>query len=129
MTTQTYSAAYDITSQHICDQIITAIEGGINYWCAGAILVRPDKSTLAETPWYSDPKLYEQDFLIKVALHEPHEDDKIDYELTPDAIRKGLAVLAEKYKWRINEIVTEDGDAETGDVFLQCCLFGEIVYG
>jgi hypothetical protein len=42
---------------------------------------------------------------------------------------KGLQVMAEKYPVHFNNFDSDNFDAETGDVFLQCSLFGEIVYG
>jgi hypothetical protein len=44
------------------------------------------------------------------------------------AIKSGLKVMAEKYPHHWQDFVSENDDAITGDVFLQCCLFGEIVY-
>jgi len=37
--------------------------------------------------------------------------------------------MAEKYPRHFHNFLEENDDAETGDVFIQCCLFGEIVYG
>ena len=62
--------------------------------------------------------------MIRVETHE--DGDKF---LTPDKILSGLQHLADNYLWRIEEIIKETGDAETGDVFIQACLFGDIVYG
>jgi hypothetical protein len=55
-------------------------------------------------------------------------DDK-DYILDAAAIKKGSAVMAEKYPRHYADALTENDDACTGDVFLQCCLFGELVFG
>lgn len=41
----------------------------------------------------------------------------------------GLKVFAEKYKHHFAAWVAENDDATTGDVYLQCCCFGEVVYG
>lgn len=43
-------------------------------------------------------------------------------------IKKGLQVFAEKYPAHFADLVNDKTDAITGDVFLQCCVFGEIVY-
>jgi hypothetical protein len=45
------------------------------------------------------------------------------------AVIRGLEVLAQKYPERMAEIINDEDDAETADVFLQVCLFGEILYG
>ena len=43
-------------------------------------------------------------------------------------IKKGLKVMANKYPKHFANFIAEDYDAITGDVFLQCCLFGEVIY-
>lgn len=41
--------------------------------------------------------------------------------------------LAERYHFddfsSFAEILDDNADANTGDVFLQCCLFGDVIYG
>lgn len=58
-------------------------------------------------------------------------DDKIDkwYTLDRDACERGLGIMATEHLNHWANFITENDDAETGDVFLQLCLFGEIVYG
>jgi hypothetical protein len=52
------------------------------------------------------------------------------FTLNLETIAKGLQTLADKYNWHFAALLSESNcDAETGDAFLQCCLFGEIVYG
>jgi hypothetical protein len=121
---ESYIVTTDLSCERIADQVITFVEGGGTYWCRDFILESSDH-TPVEKPWYSDPKLYDQTFLIRV---RPHDDKKV-YQLTPNEIRKGLKVLGEKYPSRVAEILEENGDAETADLFIQCCVFGEVVYG
>jgi hypothetical protein len=45
------------------------------------------------------------------------------------AVRRGLQVMAEKYPRHFSDIVSGDDDATTADVFVQCCVLGEVVYG
>lgn len=118
---QTYTVTFTTTlpTEILADLMVTAFEGGISYWCAWAELVR---GTTIERPWYSDPKLYEQDFEIK--LHDAEEPDT--WTLTPDAIKRGLSLLDTETLLRITE---ENYDADDADTFIQKCLFGEVVYG
>ena len=37
--------------------------------------------------------------------------------------------MANKHKWHFDAMVSENGDAITADVFLQCCALKELVYG
>jgi hypothetical protein len=47
------------------------------------------------------------------------------------AIERGKELLAtdERYSHHYADVLNENDDADTGDVFLQLCLFGEVVYG
>jgi len=46
-----------------------------------------------------------------------------------EAMERGLVLMAEKYPHHFANWLTEADDAETGDVFLQLALFGELVFG
>jgi hypothetical protein len=120
----TYTAKTTVSSQMIADQIVTAIEGGIGYWCENWSIKTPTTTAQFERPAYSDPKLYEGDFKL---VFKPYEDEP--KELTPETIQKGLDFMAEKYPDHFGDMMAENGDASTADVFLQACLFQEIVYG
>lgn len=47
----------------------------------------------------------------------------------PDGVGRGLQVMAEKYPRHFGNLISDNDDAETGDVLLQCSVLGEIVYG
>lgn len=61
------------------------------------------------------------------------EGDKINgakkWVLDREAIERGLEVMREKVPYQYGQFMAENDDADTGDAFLQCCLFGEMVYG
>ncbi|TYO65440.1 hypothetical protein FXV83_16020 [Bradyrhizobium hipponense] len=119
----TFPATIQLTAQHVADQIIAAFEGGSNYWIE-EVTPKKGRELAKERPWYACPNVWSGDFLIEIKVQE----DKA-YELTPASIKTGLDYLSKQAASRIAEIVEENGDAETGDVFLQACLFGDIVYG
>jgi hypothetical protein len=115
-----FSTELEVTSSMIADQIVTGFEGGVNYWVDRAIRI---KGETTEKPWYSDPKLYEQDFDIEI-----HAEDEV-HHLTPETIKAGLEHMAKSMPSDFRDIVDHQGDASTADVFLQCCLFKDVVYG
>lgn len=51
------------------------------------------------------------------------------HTLTGDKVRAGVAVMAAKYPRHFGDLLADNSDATTGDVLIQCALFGEIVYG
>jgi len=64
----------------------------------------------------------------RLVLHE--KDGSGKHVLTTAAMKQGFRVMREKYPRHFANVVNIDGhDAETGDVFLQCALLGDIVYG
>jgi hypothetical protein len=51
------------------------------------------------------------------------------YTLDADSIKSGLQLMQQEYPRHFAAFVSEDDDAETADVFLQCCLLGMVKYG
>lgn len=51
------------------------------------------------------------------------------FEIGLDVIARGLEVLANYCPRHFADLVNENGDRTTADALLQCCTFGEIVYG
>ena len=45
------------------------------------------------------------------------------------AMVKGLGVMAAKYPVHFHDMMQENDDAITADVFLQCCLLGDVIFG
>jgi hypothetical protein len=43
-------------------------------------------------------------------------------------IKRGLTVMAKKEPIEFANFIKGDYDMNTGDAFLQCCLFGEVIY-
>jgi hypothetical protein len=114
-----------LTWRKITDQIVTAIEGGSGYWATSFKPVDPNSVKTDVSPWYDDEKIWSGPF--KIAVRDGEEEKTVFF--TPEGMKKGLQWLADNYLWRIEEIVKETGDAETADVFLQACIFQDIVYG
>lgn len=56
------------------------------------------------------------------------EDDGKKLVLTFEDVKRGLQVLAEKEGRAFGEILSGDEDDNTGDMLLQCALFGEVQY-
>lgn len=50
------------------------------------------------------------------------------YVLNIKKIKRGLTVMAKKEPNHFADFIKGDYDMITGDVFLQCCLFGEVLY-
>ena len=51
------------------------------------------------------------------------------HRITIDNVRKGLELMQEQYPRHYADLVEENDDAITGDVWLQLAVFGDIIYG
>ena len=51
------------------------------------------------------------------------------YHLTMDNVQKGLELMRDEYPHHYADLMEEEDDAITGDVWLQLAVFGELVYG
>lgn len=155
-TFHTYRGA-NIKLNHVVDALISAFEGGSNYWY---FLLSMKENTNTDTipesdfpmyvrnifgdgelritdndGWYGSPQqqalqsdftgYYEDSVNLEVLMKGYTGDIWI---LNEDAVKRGVEAMADKYLRHFMDMVSERGDADTGDVFLQCCLFGEIVF-
>ncbi len=128
----TVTLTHTLTSEQISDILTSALEGGSNYWCRVVDCLAPMTTWEFDSEPKSEQGHWAQDFPLnpggKVLIVDKLDGDAGVLTLDAEAIQKGLNVLAEKYPWHITNILSENDDAETGDVLLQCSLFGDIIY-
>ena len=55
--------------------------------------------------------------------------DTAKHPLTIDDVRKGLELMRDEYPHHFADLVGEEDDLITGDVFLKLAVFGEVIYG
>jgi hypothetical protein len=115
----------EITDQSLFDLLVTAREGGSNYWMEGIKYTKPQKKF---TP-VEDEVYPFVDYPLNGGTVKITHNDIEQHTLTREGIERGLVVMAEKYPRHMNDFIIENYDADTADVFLQCCVFGELVYG
>ena len=125
--------------------LTSALEGGSNYWYAIEGVELPKGFThedFKQGGKFNDPEDYNTSYVL-IAIYPRHgcnvlfsdvdnysDIDKTIWSLNLKAIHRGLALIqSPKYQRHWAEVLRENDDAETGDVFLQLCLFGEVVYG
>lgn len=110
--------AVTVPHQTVKDTLISAFEGGSNYWYFD--LARLKK---AKTPYISED-CADGGFTLKSCEH----DDK-EYKVTPADYEKALGIMASKHPVHYANMINENGDAETGDVLLQILCFGNVELG
>ena len=117
-----------LTQQDIDDIMVSALEGGINYWCRRVVVQGDYLGEYASEQISRGGKL-------AVWLDEPFEDDKTCYMLDRDKFLAGFKLWVEQ---GLDEYgaVQKDGtvdccqiDAACADEIVQLALFGEVMFG
>jgi hypothetical protein len=122
----------EVTPRRIADLMVTAIEGGINYWCGSVNLISQPKAGLKE-PWYDDESLYADGSSIRIRVKELDPSSSIkEWIIDINKMKFAFALMQDfgnpkGYCWR--DFINENEDAITADVWFQLAVFGEVVYG
>jgi hypothetical protein len=119
-----------VSIKDIADLLCSALEGGSNYWYEIARFQKPHAWTFR----FDDKKVYRHiDYPLNpggalqiTSMEEPDREAAI---LNLDGIQAGLNLMAQKMPQQFANFMKEEGDETTGDVFLQFCLYGEVIYG
>lgn len=130
-----------VSLERIRDILVGAFEGGSNYWMRIVGFDLPAGVTKADFKEGGkhavldefDNRVWHMAYVVPftpdcgVILDDAEEETT--HTLTLEKIKEGIRVMAKKYPWHFMNIINENDDAETSDVFLQCCLFREAIYG
>lgn len=127
-----------VVSQYHLKQAVSllcaAFEGGSNDWCLIERYIKPrffavEVAEYAEFLHLAYPVSPGGALLISDQSGETLEHVGKLFRLSPRSLKRGWAIMAEKYPRHFADVLLQNDDVVTGDVFLQCCLFGEIIYG
>jgi len=138
----------EVKEQRISDLLTTAFEGGCNYWideiqyCIHGRTITAEEAKSAAKKIFLPPDVekdgppycyfplfvdeMESGILIIHGREEGGEEKQI---LNKTTIKRGLVEMAATYPKHFMDFLTEQDDADTADVFLQCCIFGRLIYG
>jgi len=129
----------DIDDKRIADLLCAGFEGGIGYWAQIVSYVKP----AVVWPWdlsaaYVQYPLSEGGaVLLREVVEGPESAIETMakavgkeplWRLDREALQRGLD-LFHRYPKHLSDFLTENEDSDTGDVFIQLCLLGDIVYG
>lgn len=145
-----------LTKQDIIDILITALEGGSNYWylmdlpeniksygqstseAVGEYILRGGSIDFFDREEYYDVRrsLKDGDYNIgdsddmidKKSYQEDIENTKLGY-IDMDRILEAITKIKSEYPEIWKNILLENADAGDADVFLQLCVMNEVVYG
>ena len=114
---------FDVTDEMIDSILVTAFEGGINYWCNGIKVVDDDYKGAD----YGS-HVISKDGEIDLIVDDMVVDNKIEessYRLTKEKLHKGCQQYADHKK----QFEYENFDADDADMIVQYAIFDNIIYG
>jgi len=115
----TVKVSHEVKQDDIESLIVSAIEGGSNYW------YRIESDTKGD---YLKQALTVKGLVI--SNHGVQDEDKPrEGVLSIDTAAKALRLMAAQYPEHFQDLINDLADAITGDVFLQLAVLGEVVYG
>jgi hypothetical protein len=117
------------TNDQIAGLLCTGFEGGDTAsWAEIVKKVKPKTQADFEGDWLEYP-LYSYPLGTGGQVVVKDKYTSQEHILDRKAIQRGLEIMAEKYPRHFNDFVDEQDDAITGDVFIQCCVLGDVIYG
>ena len=119
-----FTVPESVNVERVKGLLCSAFEGGSNYWYMDLDVHQWPDGVSRRGAWHMEVPVVEGGVLSLVDKYEGDE-----HLLDLAKITKGLAIMREKYPRHWSNFATENDDAETADVFLQCCVFDDIIYG
>jgi hypothetical protein len=117
-----------VPNSRIADMLVGAFEGGSNYWLESCQCEKSANTKFIGGEDYYSP-IYADCLYGEVICFTDEEDGNRIFKLNSDVLENGLRIMAEIAPKHFGDMISENDDATTADVFLQCCLFGEVIYG
>lgn len=127
----------EISEQSVRDLLTTAFESGL-YWCdvvdqdlCNDLTIDDFKKGGSEAIKVKEyfPSYQLVPFVDGCSLILKDREDESLYRLNQVSMKRGLVAMARKEIRHFRNFVDENYDAVTGYVWLQCCCFGEVIYG
>jgi hypothetical protein len=119
-------------AQRIADMITGALEGGSTYFFdlnpakPAPVNLRGVECKDGEKWWDAIVRHLVEgtDFIITVRT-----EDTTTGILTPWNCVQGLKVMQDKYYLHYRDMIAENDDADTADIYLQSAMWGKVIYG
>lgn len=110
------------------DLFVTCVEGGSNYWALFEYISKDAEAQLSGMAWSVFLWKYVRTG-GKVAVYDAEETDDILGYVTMENVFRGERTMRQRYPSHYNNMINENWDSETADVWLQCIVMNNIVFG
>lgn len=129
-----YSVIKPFSKQILSDLIVTALEGGSNFWYlikdeADAEIRKYKDSNNLHNNCFSEWVFVALENGAKIQIHDIEDEENLLGTLTIESLHKATRLISEKYPAEYANMLEEDYDADSADIFFQLAVMGEVVYG
>jgi len=133
-----FQVTQELAGERVANLFVSFVEGSYSPWLAkvaklAGTYTKPEDEK--GYPWYSHGAFFEaEDFSIEFRYYAAEQDDwdnekpKGRKVVGRAEVLAGLQALATKYPRHMSDILNENDDALTADLFAQCIIFGEEIY-
>lgn len=138
----TIEVKFDIPYNSIANLLIDSLESSSLYWASidkkekpSQIKFREFEDDVENSVRINEGKLYISEYVLNkdgaliIRDNETDNDRLRFHKLDLEKVKKGLECFAKYQPKHFADFLSENEDGTTADVFLQCCLFGEVLYG
>lgn len=130
----TVTTTVEVPISIIVNAFVGAFEGGSTYWLREANLItgwRTDQPPGARMVWWGYEEVFANPFEISVEFDDPNSatDTMVKRTVKNEDIGRALALMANKSPRHFADLIAENDDAITHDVFMQYLILDDIVYG
>ena len=124
------TTTHTFSKEDISDLIVTALEGGINYWCRKAKIKLDTEGNYFNVPKEDQDKvIYASDAISyggTLILFDAESTDK--WELNLENVQKGIQMHCEKRNIAPSALM-DVHDAGDADCIVQYAVFNELTFG
>ena len=122
---------YTITEDMIENVIVSALEGGSNYWYFVDVedfeQDLPSKNGKALTERIAEAVFKNPSF--KMPVYDVEDEEDVLGYLSQKNLRRGMELCAKDYPEVFKRLINDEIDAEDADVIFQLTVMGEITFG
>jgi hypothetical protein len=122
----------EIEYQTFEDVLVTALEGGSNYWyllkdSIPKLSGRPGlalSERIAQCVWNGNAEIE-----YKLNIYDLEDEEELLGTLSNESAHTGFQLMAEEYPEAFARILNEQYDADDADIWFQLTIMGEVVFG
>lgn len=120
----------EITLDNIESIIVTALEGGSNYWYwLDTSDFKEDLSSPGEPLTVRISKALFTNPSFRMPVYDREDQEEVLGIVSQKSVKEGLEIAAKDYPDRFRAIIDEEYDADDADVIFQLCVMKEVVFG